>query len=77
MNIQPVVISGAGPVGLVLAMRLGHMGIACKVLESESELARGLRASTFHPPTLDMLQEHGITDALIAAGLIAAAFRTP
>jgi 3-(3-hydroxy-phenyl)propionate hydroxylase len=71
MNIQPVVISGAGPVGLVLAMRLGHMGIACKVLESESELARGLRASTFHPPTLDMLQEHGITDGLIAAGLIA------
>ena len=71
MNIKPVVISGAGPVGLVLAMRLGHMGIACTVLESESELARGLRASTFHPPTLDMLQEHGITAGLIAAGLIA------
>jgi 3-(3-hydroxy-phenyl)propionate hydroxylase len=71
MNIKPVVISGAGPVGLVLAMRLGHMGISCTVLESEPELARGLRASTFHPPTLDMLQEHGITAGLIAAGLIA------
>jgi len=71
MSIKPIVISGAGPVGLVLAMRLGHMGIACTVLESEPELARGLRASTFHPPTLDMLQEHGITAGLIAAGLIA------
>jgi 3-(3-hydroxy-phenyl)propionate hydroxylase len=71
MNHLPVVISGAGPVGLVLAMRLGHMGIACTVLESAPELVRGLRASTFHPPTLDMLDEHGITAGLIAAGLIA------
>jgi 3-(3-hydroxy-phenyl)propionate hydroxylase len=66
-----VVISGAGPVGLVLAMRLGHMGIACTVLESSPELVRGLRASTFHPPTLDMLDAHGITAGLIEAGLIA------
>ena len=71
MNMKSVVISGAGPVGLVLAMRLGHMGIACTVLESSSELARGLRASTFHPPTLDMLDEHGISAKLIAAGLVA------
>lgn len=71
MNMKSVVISGAGPVGLVLAMRLGHMGIACTVLESSPELARGLRASTFHPPTLDMLDEHGISANLIAAGLVA------
>ena len=71
MNAQQVVIVGAGPVGLVLAMRLGHMGIRCLVLESASQLERSLRASTFHPPTLDMLDAHGITSELIRAGLIA------
>ena len=68
---QPIVIAGAGPVGLVLAMRLGHMGLPCVVLESEPDIVRSLRASTFHPPTLDMLDAYGITPQLIGAGLIA------
>ncbi len=70
-QMEPIVIAGAGPVGLVLAMRLGHMGFACRVLESEPDIVRSLRASTFHPPTLDMLEPYGITPQLIAAGLIA------
>lgn len=66
-----VVIAGAGPVGLVAAMRLADQGIPVIVLEANSELAIDLRASTFHPPTLDMLDEYGITEQLIANGLIA------
>lgn len=68
---QPILIAGAGPVGLVLAMRLGHMGFPCRVLEIEPDIVRSLRASTFHPPTLDMLDAYGITPDLIALGLIA------
>ena len=67
----PIIIAGAGPVGLVLALRLGHWGIPCVVLESEPAINRDLRASTFHPPTMDMLDVYGITPGLIDQGLIA------
>ncbi|MDN3920294.1 FAD-dependent oxidoreductase [Roseateles violae] len=66
-----VIIVGGGPVGLTAAMRLGHFGIEAVVLESNAEVPRDLRASTFHPPTLDMLDAYGITPRLIAAGLVA------
>ena len=57
--------------GLTAAMLLGKHGIECLVLEADSEVPRDLRASTFHPPTLDMLAEFGITERLINAGLVA------
>lgn len=66
-----VVIAGAGPVGLTLALRLARHGIYATVLEALDAPERDLRASTFHPPTLDLLDEDGITPQLIANGLIA------
>jgi 2-polyprenyl-6-methoxyphenol hydroxylase-like FAD-dependent oxidoreductase len=68
MSEPRVIIVGAGPVGLTLALRLAGAGIACTVLESAASLARDLRASTFHPPTLDMLEDTGITAELLAQG---------
>lgn len=65
-----VLIVGAGPVGLIAALRLSQMSIGFILCEAESELPADLRASTFHPPTLDMLATLGIADALIAEGLI-------
>jgi 3-(3-hydroxy-phenyl)propionate hydroxylase len=38
--------------------------------EAASELPNDLRASTFHPPTLDMLETLGVAAPLIAQGLI-------
>lgn len=66
-----VMIAGAGPVGLVSALVLGRAGIRVTVLESAAALNADLRASTFHPPTLDMLARYGLTDSLIAQGLVA------
>ena len=66
---RPVLIAGGGPVGLCAALRLGHHGIPCVVLEGAASVPRDLRASTFHPPTLDMLEPYGITARLLAAGL--------
>ncbi|WP_270935698.1 FAD-dependent oxidoreductase [Falsiroseomonas oryzae] len=66
----PVAIVGAGPVGLVLALRLATLGVPSLVLEAEADISEELRASTFHPPTLDMLAELGLADALIAQGLV-------
>jgi 3-(3-hydroxy-phenyl)propionate hydroxylase len=71
MKTPHVVIAGAGPVGLVSALILGGAGVRVTVLESSPQLNADLRASTFHPPTLDMLARYGLTDSLIAQGLVA------
>jgi len=65
-----VLIVGAGPVGLALAHGLGLAGVDVTVIEREPEVSRQLRASTFHPPTLDMLDAWGVTAELLAHGRI-------
>lgn len=64
-----VVIAGAGPVGSVAAYYLASKNIDVVLLESGIDNAQDLRASTFHPPTLEMLDELGIADKLIKRGL--------
>jgi 3-(3-hydroxy-phenyl)propionate hydroxylase len=66
-----VLIAGAGPVGLVSALTLATAGVAVTVFERNTEAAEDLRASTFHPPTMDMLARFGITDELLPQGLVA------
>ena len=67
---EPIVIVGAGPVGLTLAWRLAQGGLPVKIFEAESEITDQLRASTFHPPTLDYFDASGITAELINNGRI-------
>jgi 2-polyprenyl-6-methoxyphenol hydroxylase-like FAD-dependent oxidoreductase len=67
---QNVLIVGAGPVGLVTAVLLVEAGIPVVLIEACSELPHDLRASTFHPPTLDMLEPLGVVGAMIDQGLI-------
>jgi 3-(3-hydroxy-phenyl)propionate hydroxylase len=66
-----VVIAGAGPVGLSAANVLADAGIPVTVLEAEPRLPETLRASTFQPPTLDMLERFGAAERLIEMGRIA------
>ena len=66
-----VLIAGGGPVGLVSALVLGQAGVSVTLVEASAELNRDLRASTFHPPTLDMLAGFGLTSKLVAQGLVA------
>jgi len=69
-NADRVLVVGAGPVGLVAAVQLARKGVPVLVLEASDQLPEDLRASTFHPPTLDMLDEVGVTSEVIRQGLI-------
>lgn len=64
-----VIVVGAGPVGLTAAYLIGRRDIPCTLIAAEPVLATDLRASTFHPPTLDMLDTLGLAEPLVAQGL--------
>ena len=65
-----VLISGAGPVGCSAALYLAQRGIPVTLVEAAADLPEDLRASTFHPPTLDMLDDLGVVDKVIEQGIV-------
>ena len=71
MKNKNVIIAGAGPVGMVAALKLAKSGVQVTVLEAGKVFPKDLRASTFHPPTLEMLDELGMAKELIQDGLVA------
>lgn len=70
-----VLIAGAGPVGLIGALVLARAGVPVTVIEALPQPAEDLRASTFHPPTLDMLDDLGLLDWMLARGLKSPVFQ--
>ena len=65
-----VLIAGAGPVGCSAALYLARRGIPVTLIEASVDLPEDLRASTFHPPTLDMLDDLGVVDQLLEQGIV-------
>src|ERR1700752_794351 len=65
-----VIVAGGGPVGAVAALLLARAGVPVTMIERALDVVLDYRASTFHPPTLDLLEESGITAALVAMGLV-------
>ncbi len=67
---RPVIIAGAGPVGCTAALRLAQAGIRVMLLEALEALPQTLRASTFHPPSLEMIEQLGLIEPLKNQGLV-------
>jgi len=67
----PVVIAGSGPVGSLMALYLAQRDIPVLLLEKEPQLPVDLRASTFHPPSLEMIADlgFGVIDEMLEKGL--------
>lgn len=67
---QTVLIAGAGPVGLTCALILAEAGLRVRVFDSLDALPEDGRASTFHPPTLELFERFGVTGQLIDQGMV-------
>jgi 2-polyprenyl-6-methoxyphenol hydroxylase-like FAD-dependent oxidoreductase len=68
MAIQPVIVVGAGPSGLLLAVLLGKKGISVQLLEAASQLDNRPRATHYAPPATYELRRAGILEKMKARG---------
>jgi len=66
---HPVVIVGAGPVGLALAIDLAQQGVPVVVLDDNDKVSFGSRAICFAKRTLEILDRLGCGDALVDKGV--------
>lgn len=64
-----VVIVGAGPIGLALALDLARHGVPSVVLESEQQVSLGSRAIVFTRRSMEILQQVGGDKPITAQGL--------
>lgn len=63
-----VVIAGAGPTGLTLAIELARRGVECRVLDRVATLFPGSRGKGLQPRTLEVFDDLGVVCAVLAAG---------
>jgi 2-polyprenyl-6-methoxyphenol hydroxylase-like FAD-dependent oxidoreductase len=66
-----VLVVGAGPVGLTLAVDLARRGIAVRIIDTLAAPTTESRAIVLHSRSLDYLQALGALDALAARGVVA------
>ncbi|KJS63167.1 FAD-dependent monooxygenase [Streptomyces rubellomurinus] len=65
---SPVVVVGAGPIGLVLACELLGQGVPVRVVDAEREHSAHSRATTIWPRPLELLRRIGVADRIVEEG---------
>jgi 2-polyprenyl-6-methoxyphenol hydroxylase-like FAD-dependent oxidoreductase len=65
----PVLIVGAGPTGLVLALWLTRLGVAVRVIDKTAEPGTTSRALAISARTLELYQQVGMASALVDGGV--------
>ncbi|MBV8931939.1 MAG: FAD-dependent monooxygenase, partial [Kutzneria sp.] len=63
-----VLIAGGGPTGLVLACELARRGVGCRIVDRSAEFFGGSRADGLQPRSLEVFDDLGVLDAVLAAG---------
>ena len=66
---HPVVVVGAGPVGLALAIDLAQREVPVVLLDNDNALSTGSRAICFAKRTLEIFDRLGCGDAMVAKGV--------
>ncbi|KAF9300347.1 hypothetical protein BGZ74_008005 [Mortierella antarctica] len=64
----PVLISGAGPVGILTAIMLTRLGIPVRIIERDRTVPQMSKALSIHARTLEILDMTGLIDRFLAAG---------
>jgi 2-polyprenyl-6-methoxyphenol hydroxylase-like FAD-dependent oxidoreductase len=64
-----ILIAGAGPTGLTLALRLAHLGVRFRIIEASAGPGQASRAMVVQARTLEFYQQLGLADKLIEQGI--------
>lgn len=64
-----VLIAGAGPTGLILALALHQQGIAVRLVDKGAHVSGASKAITLQPRTLEVFQLLGVAERLVQAGV--------
>jgi 2-polyprenyl-6-methoxyphenol hydroxylase-like FAD-dependent oxidoreductase len=70
-----VLIAGAGPTGLTLAIELARRGIDLRIVDKAERFAVGSRGDGLQPRTLEVFEDLGVLDEVFAAGMGAPVMR--
>ena len=65
----PVLIVGAGPTGLVLALWLTRLGVRVRLIDKAAEPGTTSRALAVQARTLEFYRQVGLADAVVAGGV--------
>ena len=68
---ESVLIVGAGPTGLIMALSLARRGVPVHLIDKKDGPARESRAMGLHARTLEFYRQFGFGDDLVDRGVIA------
>ncbi|HEX9469907.1 MAG TPA: FAD-dependent oxidoreductase, partial [Bradyrhizobium sp.] len=68
MTQSDVLIVGAGPTGLVLALWLTKLGVRVHIIDTTAEPGTTSRALAVQPRTLELYRQLDLTEAVVARG---------
>ena len=66
MTDADLLIVGGGPAGMMAGLLFARAGVKTLVLEKHGDFLRDFRGDTVHPATLDLFDELGLLDGLLA-----------
>ena len=66
---HPVVVVGAGPVGLTMAIDLARQGVPVLLLDDDNKLSAGSRAICFAKRTLEIWDRIGVGERMLEKGV--------
>ena len=66
---SPLLVVGAGPIGLSMACELVRHGVQCRIIDKAAERSQTSKALGIFPRTLEVFETMGVVDRVLDAGL--------
>jgi len=67
---HPVVVIGAGPIGLVTAIQLAQQGASPVLIEAEAQVCGGSRALAMSRRTMEIMEQCGVAGRIVEGALL-------
>jgi 2-polyprenyl-6-methoxyphenol hydroxylase-like FAD-dependent oxidoreductase len=75
LGMKPILIAGAGPTGLILAIQLARRGVAFEIISAATGPGTTSRAIVIHARTLELYDQLGFADEILTLGSVARSVR--